>query len=298
MLIEMLLTGVVVPAAISLVAVLLLWRGVLHVPGRRPHWVPALALAVSFITGWTLTKGAPRWPVPDSAGWLPILAIGGLVVGTFVAWQRINTATTSFLRLLVSFAAVWATTQSLQSHTWEGQAWLWVAGLGILLFAIWSLWESLLVRHDGPLAPALLLVLFSALAVGSLLGKTATISQSTGIICASLGGMFLAAFFRRHLDLSRATLFVAMPLFAGLLVNAYFYAEFGTIAAVLLLLITPAALLGVKLAGSRPLLYRLVIAAAVTAIPFIISLGLHFIQQDQPSSSDGSDDYYDDYYGI
>ena len=297
MLQNMLIIGVLMPAVISLILLLMFWRG--QSPDRhwRPLWVPALALYLAFLTSWYFLKGLPSWPVTDSAGWLPWLAGAGALLGSFIAIRKLPPATVMPLRVFMSVTTVWLATQSLQSNAWKGQSWLWIAGLSLLMFIIWISWEDLARRHEGPMLPLLLTINFTALAFAALLGESASISQSAGIICAALGAMVIVGLIRPSLNLSVATLFVAMPLFAVMLLNAHFYANLSTLHAVLLLACTFAAPLAVRITAKYRLIPRLAAAALITALPFLVSVGLIMFSHPAVSADDGTDYYYDDYYG-
>lgn len=298
MLLNMLIRGVLLPFAVSLIVLLLFWRGQSADRRWRPLWVPALALALGFTAGWYFLKGVPRWPVPDSAGWLPWLALGGGLIGIVIATQKFPPFSTFPLRLLVSIASIWLATQSLQRNTWNEQAWLWIGGLSLLLLLLWSIWEDLASKHEGAIVPLLLTVNFTALAISTLLVGSAIISQNTGIVCAALGAMVIVAMMRPSLNISGATLFVAMPLYAVLLINAHFYSSLDLLHTGLVLACSIAAPIAIQATARMKLLPKLALAALICALPFLLSLAMLLSNHSNTTTDDGSDDYYDDYYGI
>jgi hypothetical protein len=297
MLLNMLILGVLLPCVVSFILVMMLWRG--QSPDRRwrPLWVPALALTIAFLAGWYFLKGLPRWPAPDSAGWLPWLALGGGLIGIVIATQKFPPFSTFPLRLLASIASIWLATQSLQRNTWQEQSWLWIGGLSLLLVLLWSIWEDLANKHEGAIVPLLLTVNFSALAIATLLVGSAIISQNAGIVCAALGAMVIAGMIRPSLNISGALPFVAMPLYAVLLINAHFYSGLDLLHTGLVLACTFAAPLAVQATAKHKLLPKLTLAALICALPFLVSLGMLLSSPSVPAAGDSADDYYDDYYG-
>ncbi|MCB1221893.1 MAG: hypothetical protein H7A35_11220 [Planctomycetales bacterium] len=294
----MLLTGVVIPGIVALALALFFWpaRKPGRKPGRLPHWMGGVVLAVTFLTGWILTRGWPDWPVRESAAWLPWLAVGGAVLGWLVAHQRLPGPTVAMLRMLVSVVTIWATTQSLQTHTWQKAAWLWIIGLALVLFAAWSIWESVLAKRQGVLPPLLLTGFFSCLAIMALLGRTATVSQTTGILCAGLGAFFVVSLVRRDLDLSQSTLFVAMPLLAGLVVNAHFYAYMDVLQTMLLMACCLAVLLAVRFTPEEPQFAGLLLALLITVLPALGGIAWDLLNSNVQTSSSEEEDPYAEYF--
>ncbi|MCB1216009.1 hypothetical protein KDL44_01350 [bacterium] len=297
MILQMLVSSVLVPGLVALTLSLFLWKARYRQQESSPYWASAAILAVSFLTGWVLMRGIPKWPVTDSAGWLPVLAIGGLALGLLVSMQKLHGVTTGVLRLLACLGTVWVSTQSLQQHTWKGTAGIWIAGLTLILFLVWNCWELVASRSPGPRAPLMLALFFTGLAILALLGETATISQLTGVLCAALGAMFVAALIRPALSLSQAALFVAMPLFGGLLLNAHFYAGMELLQTVLLLSCSALALLGLQLTKRSSGLAGIALAALIMFLPALLGIGWELLNREPHSDSSGMDEYYEDYYG-
>ncbi|MCB1187197.1 hypothetical protein KDL29_08545 [bacterium] len=298
MIIQMLLTGVVIPGIVALALALFFWpaRKPGKKPRRLPQWMGGVVLAVTFLTGWVLTRGWPDWPIKESTGWLPWLAIGGAVLGWLVSHQRLPGPTTALLRIVASVAAVWVSTLSLQTHTWQKASWLWIIGLALVLFAVWSIWESVLDKRQGVLSPLLLTGFFSCLAIMALLGRTATVSQTTGILCAGLGAFFVVSLVRRDLDLSQSTLFVAMPLFAGLVINAHFYAYMDVFQTLLLLASCLALLLAVRFTPEEPQFASLLLALLISILPALGGIAWDMLNSNIQTSSSEEEDPYAEYF--
>jgi len=199
------LLGVLLPAALAGLVLVLGWR--LHRRGSAvaPAWVAGLATGAAAVSGHALRFGW-QWAPRESWRWLGWITCTAALLGMLEScaakhpWRWIARAGVTWigLRLVLGYKLerAWA--------GFEGQAWL--AGLCAAVLCAWWLWE----RGLGALAsrPGALLLwsVWSLGAVMLLFAYSARLAELGGAICAGLGALAVACFLR-----PRASPMAALP---------------------------------------------------------------------------------------
>lgn len=226
--IDLILRGVLAPAAVSAGLLLLLvrWRST---AGNSS----GIAVAAGLIAAQYAISQWPTRLVPlEGRDWLPWIAATAVLIG---ALARRGPLLGVPLWLLASLALPWVLLQSYIEYNWPAvRAVLWIGALALWLAVLWFLLERTVRRRPGALVPGTLLLAGAASAVAIGLSGTALFGQLTGALAAALCPVLLWTWWRPATPLAGSLVAAALlPLFA-LWINGAFYAELPPAAAILL----------------------------------------------------------------
>jgi hypothetical protein len=227
-------------------------------PWRRPAreaggWSEPLALAAAFAAAYLWTRGLPPWPPREALDWLLGLGLLAGVLGALdahlrpPAWLRIGLALP--LMGAVPTLVLWP----ILEHEWSAwQAVANLAGLGAMLFGLWSALDRIGRRASGPALPLGLWLAAGGGALSLALSGTATWALMGVSVSVALGILWLLESFRSGAEAGRAAAAPFTVLMGGLWIAGAFYAEL------------PAASLGMLVLGSL----------AVGLVPLVTGSGM------------------------
>jgi hypothetical protein len=293
MLTNSLLKGVLLPGAISLALFWVGWAGAGKTEQARGRaWVGALAVGLAVAAAYILTLGWPGFPPTDTTRWLPFAALLGAVLGLIAAPASSPWGLTALLRLAASVALPLAVLQPTIRYTWQESAWLWIGGIALALFVLWTTTDIAARRLAGPAMPLSLGAATALLAVALVLGRSAMLAQAGGMLAAAVGAAFLVALWRPHLLLAFGAMPVFMLVYAALLLSGHFFAELPALHTVLLALAPAATMLAAGIPAQRRAL-RSVVALLLALVLAGTAAGLLYNQQQAPEADTSSDSEYE-----
>ena len=198
------LHGVLLPAGLAGLVLILGWRLFRSGAGVAPAWVASLAVGAAAVCGHALRFGW-QWVPRESWRWLGWIVCGSALLGVVEGgsrspwrWGARAALTWAALRLVLGYKLerAWA--------GFEGQAWL--IALSSAVLCAWWLWErglGALTARPGAL------ILWSVWSLGSVMlfcAYSARLAELGGSICAGLGALAVASFLR-----PRASVAAALP---------------------------------------------------------------------------------------
>ncbi len=217
----------------------------------RFAWVvriaPAFAVALGFEVGYFATYGWPNLPPVEAQEWVfLVLRPVALVVAVLVAARGgAATGVAWLLRLALAFGAGPLLLQPYLEHTWTaGQAWAWLAGIGVVAAIVWVLLlglEKRAVTRDERKHTRGWLLMELAIAAGAtgmaiMLSGSQTLGQLGLTLAAILAAIELAGQFTKYDQLDTSHVDVPLVILVGLWLSGCFYAELQTWQALLLML--------------------------------------------------------------
>lgn len=229
---------VFVPAALAGFCFLISWRAWRRrTLARDGHWGGAAAVALGYFAGHVLLASWPPIPPSKAVDWLAYLALAGGAAGlTQRYWgKRWYAAWPLMLLLGCLFAAVLL--RSYIQHTWgrlEGI--LWISGLGVATAVLWNTLERLASKRTGASLPLSLWLICAASSTAFVFSGSGLLGQLAGALAAVFGAAVVLAWWAPGLSLASGTFAAFVPVYAGLLIQAYFYSELPFLSAVLLYL--------------------------------------------------------------
>jgi hypothetical protein len=273
LLIEQMLLGVVLPAAVALAVFVLArtWRR--DSLGRIGT---VLAIGGGYLAGHLALRGWPPFPPAESTQWLVFLVLLVTFLGAVDVTSRVPDWVRWAVRAAVSLAVPCLLLQPLVDHAWSpAVAMQWISLTALAIFASWSFLDWLASRTHGATLPLVLLIVSVGTSLVLLFSGSASLGQLAGVLAATMGVSLLLAFLRPGFSLGHGAVPVAMVLLAGLWINGKFYAEVPTASAAMLIL-APAAIWGVQAAvskSSRPW-QEVAIRSVAVSIPVLLAVAL------------------------
>ena len=224
-----LLTTIVAPAAITLIAMAIAWRPWRR-SGDRPegYWGGAAGFALAYVVGHALFLGrVPDLPPKLAQDWVWLGAIVAGVLGLATSFARVPRVAAAAAALVVGLAQAWFVVRALRSQPWE-QAWVghavWV-GAGLLTAAAWWSLDTLAARARGGTIPA---CLWLALAVASVLFfktySVVTFMHLSGVIASACAVAAILGWWCPRVTVARGAALVAVVVFAGLTLVGWLFA--------------------------------------------------------------------------
>lgn len=174
----------VIPALGSFLTIALLrlslgaWRGSV---------LASLGIGIGFLFSYYFTMGLPLWPVSSVHGMLPLVVIGGMVIGVFLDLNVVKNSTNTMLHLITALGLVfWV------ASMWHGgginQSELVLYGV-LILSGFWAL-QRMDEQRDEGLAPAISILSASVgLTIIATIYGTRTSLFSSGLGAAIFGYM-------------------------------------------------------------------------------------------------------------
>lgn len=270
-------TPILIPAIIAGVFLLVSWRAWRRKsPYSRGHWGGALAFAGAYFAAHVLLLSWPAFPPEQSAEWHAWIALALGAVGVAQRWWGDRWFMTWPVRIAVAGGVCFALLQSPLEHTWgrtEGIAWM--AGLTVLLVAVWYSLERIAGFRGGASLPLSLWAWCAIGAAAFTVAGSGALGQLGGALAAACGAAVVLSWWAPGIKLSGGAMTALVPLFYGLVLRSHFFGEL-TIWSAALLAAAPFALwFGEqrKFHFTRPWKAALVRMVAI-AVPALIALGI------------------------
>lgn len=285
---QILIWVIAVPAAISLVAVL-----VSHVPPGRERatqpWGPALAIAGAFAAAFVALRGRPPFPPRDAQTWLVYL--GGASVLLAVAATVVNRKRWRALIFIGAVALIAAAVWFLGRPKVPIIGWrdflVRMAVIAACMVAWWVLMDLLAARAKGAAVPLVLMISAAVAALALVNAHVLFFGQLAGAVAAALGAMVVAGLYFRKLSLARGGVLTLTVVLLGIMLAGHFYADLRLLDLMLLSAAPLAAWLGELPFKSRRARFasRILIVLLILLVPLVPALkGLRETMQEQAES--------------
>lgn len=266
-----------VPAAITLLVLVVSWRPWRRGAVVRGNWGGALAAGASFMAAYALLdKRVPAWPPDQARHWIFYIAAGLTVLGLFDAlcerllpipdWLRAEGALAAACGIVLCLFA-----SLLRSDTWPPyDAARWLLVMAAVLHVAWVSAESLVTRLPRVAGPLVVFVFTAGVALLMMLSGSLVYGRMAGVLAVVALVASLLSAFTPSFSLCRGAVTVIVPVTVATLFLGYHLVEPGLSATKCALLL--AALLLPWLAklppfaGSRPWV-RGVVAVLLAAAP-------------------------------
>lgn len=227
---------ILLPAVLAGLCLLVAWR----MWRRRNlakdgHWGGAAAIALGYFSGHLALVSWPAFPPAKAVDWLAYLAIVAGFTGIAQRYWAKRWYSAWPVRLLLSALFAVLILRGYLEHTWaRTEGILWIAGLVLAMSALWDTLERLASKRTGASLP-LSLCMLCACAAGALgMSGSALLGQLMGALAAACGAAVVLAWWAPGLSLKSGTMAAFVPIYSGLLIQAYFYSELPVLSAVLL----------------------------------------------------------------
>ncbi len=229
--------SIALPALIAGSVLLLAWRAWRRDASASAPWSAAPALGLAFVAAYAALVGWPPYPPVEATQRLVYQMLVASFVLAIVVWRPGNARITSIVRAAFSFALPGLLLRSYIEYRWSTtQDILWVAGLGLATFVFGLGLDASAKRNDGIVSPFSWLISWTAFAIVLVLSHSALLAQLAGGVTAALGAACVVGLLHPRLALAPGGTAVLAWLWAGLSINAAFYAEGSPVALVILAL--------------------------------------------------------------
>jgi hypothetical protein len=287
-LLAVVLPGILLPAVLCCIAMLMAWRPWQRSGAARMGlWGGPLGLGLGYLSAQLAVVGWPPFPAVESTQWLFHLVVAATILGVLFSFWRAPGGAVWTVRLLLVGALLGSSLKTPLTYSWgPGTATIWLAGLGVGMLALWDGMERLVARLPGPALPLALCVVAGIAAL--LLGMSASVllGQLAGGLAAALAVSSAVAVWQPAVSFARGTTPVVVVVLCGLSLNGYFYAELDWLGA----LLVPLSPLVVWIARVRPLrqlnpVPRAVVAATAAFLvltPAIVTTTIRFLSRAEP----------------
>jgi hypothetical protein len=187
-LMQQILWGAVLPAAIAAMLLVFLWRAWQR-QGVPSHVGTPFALALGYLFAHWRVLGLPRtFPPVDSSDWLfvgaVVFAVWGFMehrIGYAGLWRHLG-------RLILVAAVSWLVLRPLVGNVWQGaSALLWIASLAAGWWVWWSVQAHLADKQPGFLSPLILSMVAGGGGFVLLWSNSSSLSQMSGAVAAVAG---------------------------------------------------------------------------------------------------------------
>jgi hypothetical protein len=200
-------------------------------------WSTAPALGLAFVAGYAAIVGWPPFPPVEATQRLVYEMLVASFVLAVIVWRPGNSILTGVVRALFSFALPWLLLRSNIEYRWStAQDVMWVAGLGAATFLYGLALDATSRRNEGVVAPLGWFVAWTGLAIVLVLSASALLAQIAAACAAALGAVCVVGLLQPRLSLAPGGTAILSWVWAGLSINAAFYAEGSPYALVLLAL--------------------------------------------------------------
>jgi hypothetical protein len=274
--------GVILPAIITLVINAISWNAKKRdsEPIKNGFWGLPLGLGLSYIAGHIGILGKPPIPPVESTQWLVFIALIMIVSGLIDSLIKLPVIAKVIIRAVSSGAVFYLTAMPMIKNTWAtNQSITWSALITIAITIYWFLLEFIFKKNtDNKQTSSSVItigLISGAIAGFSVFSSSAALAQLTGVIGASIGGLFFVSIFKKNFSAEKGLASISL-LLAMLLLNTYLYADVKSLASIALLIISPSfSLLGdLKALDKLKPWQKVIIKGILVAIPLVISLGL------------------------
>src|SRR5690606_11557926 len=171
--------------------------------------------------------------------------------------------------------------------------WLWLVLPAVGIAALWTLFERTARRHEGASVPLACWAWAASISLASLFSASALYAQLAGALAAICGAAVVLAWWAPGLRLNGGAMSVYAPLTAGLLLQAWFFADM-PLAVFAILALAPCALLYAERPSViyAPKWKAALIRYGVILVPGLVAAGIAFASYQQPAAAPSGSYYY------
>jgi hypothetical protein len=228
-LLQQLLPGLLVAGLLSAVIAIAgrLWRA--------NSWADAVALAIGYSGGHTMTTGWPTFPASEATQWLPYFALATMILGVLDAFLRPPGPLRALIWIFYCAGLLRMLLKSKFQYGWSTlEGVLWIASFAACMLVLTSLFDAA-VRRDTSISSLLILTIVACgTSIALMLSGSALLGQLAIVLAAALGAILIAAFLFPKSAGGQAIVPVAVILLASLWLMGCFYAELPSASALLL----------------------------------------------------------------
>ena len=274
--VDQVLLGVVPPALIAALVLLVAWRPWQRTPVENAGWGPTVACGLAVLAGYLAIEGRPQFPPPEKWQWILYLGLAamglGLVdlIGQAARWRP------RWTRGLAGPLAAAAALLMLRHPSPEAQP-LWKAGLGLAVLLSWAALEPLARRRPGASIPLALLLSLAGAGAVIVLSGNAKLAGLAGALAAAMGAAVVVAWWQPRLSLAHGAVVVVVVVLSGLLFlgQAYTYSSVPVVS-FLLPIVAPAAAWIVEVPALRGMgaARALLLRAGAVLVVVAVAVGL------------------------
>ena len=254
-------------------------------PARRASTVVALALG--YVAAHLATLGAPSFPPVDTTAGLFYLALLAAALGIVIVLAGAGGRRVTWVVLVALTLAL--TLHPLLRHQWSARAAaIRVPALAVAALASTAAYQAIGARVAIASARAAWIVAIGGAAALLLFARTALLGQLAGAIAVALAVVTAVGLARGGASaVASDAVGVALPFLApmlhALVLNGFFYAELGGLAAVMLTVAPLAAAVDLALRRRGPWLRAAAAALAVAIVlaPFVARAGIGYAADDR-----------------
>ncbi len=226
MLLRMVLLTGVVPAAVTFVGLLLVWRLNLVKPKLPILWANGIIVAVGYCIGHALAQGLPSSLPATTAEWLPLLSLAAALLSIVDAkWQPPSLWVKGLWRLAFSLVVSWLLVFPARSFLGVGKAIAWVVVVAVLMALVWTVLHWQAERQTGAMVPFAMTMLSFAASASLVIGHTAAISQLAGVLAAVMGATFVLGLLNLSFSVASGITAVFVTLLVGTVTDGMFFAH-------------------------------------------------------------------------
>ena len=213
-----------VPAAISLVLMLIAWRP-WSSAAASGHWAAPVAIGVGFIAGVIALLGKrPAFPPSEAVDWLlyaaAVVAVLGILETFLPLWAEVR----GLHVIVAAGATLFFVLRPIIKNTWPAeQSVITLFAMTAGAYLAWFLIERASERDPNLLPPLILTIAAGGLAAYMMLSDSLTLGVRAGVLAATLGPIALIGAWSRKLSLARGAAGAFTVLFTGLLAACYVY---------------------------------------------------------------------------
>ena len=268
---------VLVPALVAGVCFSIAWRVWRRKRlAEHAHWGGALAFGLGYISGHVTLLSWPALPPAKAMDWLPYMAGLLAVLGVAQRYWGVRWYARWPVRAGASALVSAILLRGYLEHTWERtEGLVWIGGLTAAMVALWDTLERLSSKRTGASLPLSLWLICAAASGAFVMTGSASLSQLAGSVAAVCGAAVVLAWWAPGLSLQGGALAVFAPVYAGLLMQAYFYSQLPLESAVCLY-----AAPFVLWSGEQRRIHFMkpwkaaIVRLLILALPLVIALGL------------------------
>jgi hypothetical protein len=256
-----------------LVAVLL--SGVFAIVGRlwrANNWADAVALAIGYAGGHTVTAGWPAFPPSEATQWLPYFALATMFLAVLDVFLRPAGSLRALIWILCCAGLLRLLLKPKFQYGWSlPEGILWIAGLAAGMLVLGSSLDAA-VRRDSTSSSLVLTIVACGTGATLMLSGSMLLGFLAMVLAAALGAILVVAFLFPKAVEGRGAVPVTAALLASFWLSGYFYAELPPASALLLAAASFPALLLISLSEKVPSWKDLLLRASLVIIPVAISV--------------------------
>jgi hypothetical protein len=256
-----------------LVAVLL--SGVFAIVGRlwrANNWADAVALAIGYAGGHTVTAGWPAFPPSEATQWLPYFALATMFLAVLDVFLRPAGSLRALIWILCCAGLLRLLLKPKFQYGWSlPEGILWIAGLAAGMLVLGSSLDAA-VRRDSTSSSLVLTIVACGTGATLMLSGSMLLGLLAMVLAAALGAILVVAFLFPKAVEGRGAVPVTVALLASFWLSGYFYAELPPASALLLAAASFPALLLISLSEKVPSWRDLLLRASLVIVPVVISV--------------------------